>query len=90
MRSPNAVMNAGFMGIFPLTFLSNVFVEPQTLPGALEAFVDVNPISILATASRGLMDGNADGGDILVVLGTAALLTAIFAPLTTRLYRRKT
>jgi ABC-2 type transport system permease protein len=90
MRSPNAVMNAGFMGIFPLTFLSNVFVEPETLPAALEAFVDVNPISILATASRGLMDGNADGGDILVVLGTAALLTAIFAPLTTHLYRRKT
>ena len=62
MRSPNAVMNAGFMGIFPLTFLSNVFVEPETLPAALEAFVDVNPISILATASRGLMEGNADGG----------------------------
>jgi ABC-2 type transport system permease protein len=90
MRSPNAVMNAGFMGIFPLTFLSNVFVEPETLPAALEAFVEVNPISILATASRGLMDGNADGGDILVVLGTAAVLTAIFAPLTTHLYRRKT
>ena len=33
MRSPNAVMNAGFMAIFPLTFLSNVFVEPDTLPG---------------------------------------------------------
>ncbi len=48
LRSPNAVMNAGFMGIFPLTFLSNVFVEPETLPSALEAFVDVNPISILA------------------------------------------
>ena len=32
MRSPNAVMNAGFMAIFPLTFLSNVFVEPETLP----------------------------------------------------------
>ena len=45
LRSPNAVMNAGFMGIFPLTFLSNVFVEPETLPSALEAFVDVNPIS---------------------------------------------
>ena len=88
MRSPNAVMNAGFMGIFPLTFLSNVFVDPETLPAALEAFVDVNPISILATCSRGLMEGNADGGDILIVLAVAAALTAVFAPLTTRLYRR--
>jgi ABC-2 type transport system permease protein len=89
MRSPNAVMNAGFMGIFPLTFLSNVFVEPETLPRVLEAFVDVNPISILATASRGLMEGTAEAGDIGIVLATAAALTAVFAPLTTRLYRSR-
>ena len=89
LRTPNAVMNAGFMGIFPLTFLSNVFVEPDTLPSALEAFVDVNPISILATASRGLMEGNADLGDIAIVLAVAAALTAVFAPLTTRLYRTR-
>jgi ABC-2 type transport system permease protein len=89
MRSPNAVMNAGFMGIFPLTFLSNVFVEPETLPGPLEAFVDVNPISILTDASRGLMEGNASGADIGIVLATAAALTAVFAPLTTHLYRTR-
>jgi daunorubicin/doxorubicin transport system permease protein len=88
LRSPNAVMNAGFMSIFPLTFLSNVFVEPETLPGALEAFVNVNPVSVLATASRGLMDGNAAAGDIAIVLAVAAGLTAAFLPLTTRLYGR--
>src|SRR5919106_2938396 len=90
MRAPNAVMNAGFMGIFPLTFLSNVFVEPETLPSALEAFVNANPISILATASRGLMEGDASGGDIAIVLATAAALTAVFGPLTTHLYRSRT
>jgi ABC-2 type transport system permease protein len=89
MRSPNAVMNAGFMGIFPLTFLSNVFVEPETLPRALEAFVNINPISILADASRGLMEGSVSGTDIGVVLATAAALTAVFAPLTTYLYRTR-
>ncbi len=89
MRSPNAVMNAGFMGIFPLTFLSNVFVDPETLPSALEAFVNANPISVLATASRGLMEGTADIADIAIVLATAAVLTAVFAPLTTRLYGRR-
>ena len=88
LRSPNAVMNAGFMGIFPVTFLSNVFVDPDTLPGVLKAFVDVNPISILATASRGLMEGNVDTADIAVVLAVAAALTLVFAPLTTRLYRK--
>jgi ABC-2 type transport system permease protein len=88
MRSPNAVMNAGFMGIFPVTFLSNVFVDPETLPAGLEAFVNVNPISILVDASRGLMEGTASAGDIGIVLATAAVLTLVFAPLTTRLYQR--
>jgi ABC-2 type transport system permease protein len=88
LRSPSAVMNGGFMAIFPLTFLSNVFVDPATLPSVLRAFVDVNPISLLATASRGLMDGTAASGDVTVVLLVAAGLTAVFAPLTTLLYRR--
>jgi daunorubicin/doxorubicin transport system permease protein len=89
MRAPNAVMNAGFMALFPLTFLSNVFVQPKTLPSALEAFVNANPISVLASASRGLMNGGASAGDIAIVLGTAAALTAIFAPLTVHLYRTR-
>ena len=88
MRTPNAVMNAGFMGLFPLIFLSNIFVEPSTLPSWLEAFVNANPISHLVTAIRDLMGGTAAAGDVALVLGEAALLTAVFAPLTARLYRR--
>ncbi len=89
LRTPNAVMNVGFTAIFPLTFLSNTFVDPETLPAALEAFVNVNPISHLVTASRGLMEGTADAGEILLVLATATGITAIFAPLTSRLYHSK-
>ena len=89
LRAPNAVMNAGFLGIFPLTFLSNVFVDPRTLPSALEAFVEINPISHVVTASRELMEGTWPGGEIVVVLATAVVLTAVFAPLTTRLYRSR-
>ena len=88
MRSPNAVMNAGFMALFPITFLSNAFVDPETLPAGLEAFVNVNPISILVDAARGLMEGNPSGGDIGIVLAVAAALTLVFAPLTVRLYQR--
>jgi len=88
LRSPSAVMNAGFMAIFPLTFLSNVFVDPRTLPGPLKAFVDVNPISLLTTATRGLMHGTATTAEIAVVLAVAGGLTLVFAPLTTRLYGR--
>ena len=89
MRSASAVMNTGFMALFPLIFLSNIFVEPSTLPGSLEAFVEVNPISHLVTATRGLMEGDASAGDIGLVLTEAAALTAVFAPLTVRLYRVK-
>jgi len=89
LRSPSAVMNAGFMFIFPLTFLSNAFVEPETLPSVLEAFVNVNPISIMTDAARGLMAGDAVGGDVAISLGVAAGLTLIFAPLTSRLYRTR-
>jgi ABC-2 type transport system permease protein len=89
MRSPNAVLNGGFMTLFPITFISNAFVPPETLPSGLEAFVDVNPISQVVTAARGLMDGTASAGDILLVLAISAALTAVFAPLTTHLYRNR-
>ena len=87
MRNPNAVMNTGFMVLFPLIFLSNIFVDPSTLPGWLEAFVDVNPISHLTTAVRGLMGGTAEAGDIGLVVLEGVALVAVFAPLTVRLYR---
>ena len=88
MRSPSAVMNTGFMALFPLVFLSNTLVDPTTLPSALEAFVNVNPVSSLVTAARGLMAGDASAGDIGLVLAEAGVLVAIFAPLTVRLYRK--
>jgi ABC-2 type transport system permease protein len=89
MRAPRAVSAAGNMALFPLVFLSNVFVAPETLPAWLEAFVDVSPIAHLATAARALMEGTVAGLEVAVSLGTAAVLTAVFAPLTTYLYGRK-
>lgn len=89
LRTPSAVMNGGFMALFPLTFLSNAFVEPETLPGWLEAVVDANPVSHLVTGTRGLMDGTATTGDVVLVLMTALAMTLVFAPLTSYLYRRR-
>jgi ABC-2 type transport system permease protein len=89
MRAPNAVMNTGFMALFPLIFISNGFVPQETLPDWLETIVEINPISHVVTAVRGLMDGTASGGDIGLVLIEAAVLAAVFAPLTTRLYRTR-
>jgi ABC-2 type transport system permease protein len=90
LRTPNAVMSLGFVLLFPLTFLSNIFVDPDTMPAGLRAFADANPVSHLVTATRGLMEGNATVGELLYVLAVSAVLTAVFAPLTTWLYRRRT
>ena len=89
VRTPGAVSNISLLLVFPLTFASNVFVDPETMPGWLRAFVDVNPISHLVTAERGLMAGTATTGQITWVLLAATLLIAVFAPLTMHLYRSK-
>ena len=89
MRSPRAIMSVGLTVLFPLTFVSNVFVAPSTMPPWLRTFVDVNPISHLVTVERGLMNGTATAAQIIWVLAASALLTAVFAPLTMRLYRNK-
>jgi ABC-2 type transport system permease protein len=86
MQTPDAVIQVSMTVLFPLTFASNVFVDPDTMPGWVQAFVRVNPISHLASASRGLMHGTLQAGDVGWVLLWSALLVAIFAPLTMRLY----
>jgi ABC-2 type transport system permease protein len=89
MRTPGAVMNLGVSVLFPLTMASNVFVDPDTTPGWLQTIIDVNPVSHLVTATRGLMDGTATVGQVAWVLTASAALVAVFAPLTMRLYARK-
>jgi ABC-2 type transport system permease protein len=89
LRTPSAVMNAGMLVLFPLTFASNVFVSPATLPGWLRAFVHANPITHLVTAERGLLNGGATVAEVSWVLLAAVMLTAAFAPLTAMLYRSK-
>jgi ABC-2 type transport system permease protein len=89
LRTPHSVNVAGLVFLFPLTFTSNVFVDPQTMPGWLQTFIDVNPISHLVTAARGVIYGTATTGQIGWVLIAGAVLVAVFAPLTVQLYRHK-
>lgn len=89
LRTPNAVMGVSMMVLMPLTFASNIFVDPSTMPVALQRFVDVNPVSHLVTAVRGLMAGTPDGGEIVWVLVASVVLTAVFGPITMRLYRTR-
>ena len=89
LRSEKSVMGVSMMVIFPLTFLSNIYVSPTTMPGWLRVFVDINPISHLVTGVRSMMAGTWDVPAVLITLGASALLVAVFGTLTMRLYNRK-
>lgn len=88
LRSPESVMGVSMMVLFPLTFLSNVFVSIDTMPGWLQPVVEANPVSVLVDAVRSLMVGAPDGGAILTVLVISGGLVAVFGPLTMRAYAR--
>lgn len=76
--------------LFPLTFLSNAFVPVDTMPEWLQWFVNINPISHLVTAVRDLANTGTIGEDLAVSLIGAAVIVAVFAPLTVRAYMRRT
>ena len=81
-------MGVSMLVITPITFGSNVFVDPATMPGWLQAFVEVNPVSHLVTAERGLMSGASVGSEVVTVLGWCGVLVAVFGTLTMRRYGR--
>jgi ABC-2 type transport system permease protein len=89
IRTPTTVMTLGFTFLFPLVFASNIMVDPATMPDWLRAFVDVNPVSLMTTALRGLMGGGATLGQIALALIAPVALTAILAPTTLWLYLRR-
>ncbi|MGH3679764.1 MAG: ABC transporter permease [Natronosporangium sp.] len=98
-RDPERVQIFGFTALFPVTFVSNVFVPTETMPGWLQAFVNVNPVSILSDACRALMLGDKSigtpwhvasaGPPVLQSLIWAAVIVAIFAPLSVWALKRK-
>ena len=91
------VNNVSFMFIFPLTFIANTFVPIETLPGPLKVFAEWNPVSTVAQAVREAF-GNTGGAPvpdawslqnpILYTLIWAAVIVAIFVPLSTHQYNK--
>lgn len=89
LRTPGAVMTLSWLVLMPVTFASNIYVDPATMPAWLQNIVAVNPVTHLVTALRGFMDGNLAPLQLILALVTPAILTAIFGPLAMYLYRRE-
>lgn len=88
-RSVGAVQGISFLLLFPLTFLSNAFVPVDTMPRALQWFVNANPVSHLVSAVRELANNGVIGVEVIWALLGALLVVVVFAPLTVRGYMRK-
>jgi oleandomycin transport system permease protein len=89
VSAPEKVQIFGFVLIFPITFASNAFAPTGTMPGWLQAWVKVNPVSVLADATRGLLSGGAVAGPVVESLLWAAGLLAVFAPLSVWAFKRR-
>jgi ABC-2 type transport system permease protein len=87
-KSARSVQGMSMMILFPLTFLSNAFVPVDTLPGWLQTFVDINPVSHLVSATRDLANDAVITGQVGWTLLAGVVVIAIFAPLSVLSYRR--
>jgi oleandomycin transport system permease protein len=88
-RSPEAVNTFGFMLILPLTFMSSTFAPVASMPGWLQAFVKVNPITFVVDATRGLMLGGTVGEPLTKAAISLVAIVVVFAPLAIARYRRR-
>jgi ABC transporter DrrB family efflux protein len=89
VRNPETTQSVGFIWVFPLVFASSAFVPTDTMPGAVQTFADVNPVTLVVDAARALTIGDGDAlGPTLGTLAWLAGLLAIFVPLSVRAFRR--
>jgi ABC-2 type transport system permease protein/oleandomycin transport system permease protein len=86
--SPEAAQSLGFIVIFPLTFISSAFVPVESMPGALQAFAEVNPFTIVVDAMRSLFLGAPAGNDVWGAFAWSLGIAAVFAFLSVQRYKR--
>jgi ABC-2 type transport system permease protein/oleandomycin transport system permease protein len=84
VKSVEAANSAGFMWMFPLTFISSAFVAPETMPGWLQPVAEANPFTLVTNATRALYNGLDPGADLWWSVLWAAGITVVFATVSFR------
>src|SRR5690606_32859109 len=87
VKSVEAANSAGFIWMFPLTFISSAFVSTSTMPGPLQAVADVNPFSIATNASRALYNGRDPGNNVIWMILWAVGIIVVFSALSLRKFK---
>jgi oleandomycin transport system permease protein len=89
MKTAQAVQGVAMLVLMPLQFGSSIFAPPTTMPGWLQGFTKVNPLSNLADAARALINGGAVAHSVWITLAWAVGITVVTAPLAVMRFRRK-
>jgi ABC transporter DrrB family efflux protein len=90
VSSPEAANGAGFVLVFPITFISSAFVPVESMPDGLQQFAQANPVSQVVDAMRALWLGAPAGNHIWLSIVWCLVIIAIFAPLAVSKYRKAT
>lgn len=88
VKTPEAANSAGFIAVFPLTFISSAFVPVQSMPDGLRQFAEVNPFTIVVNAMRHLWLGAPAGNNVWEALLWSAGIFVVFSTLAVARYRR--
>jgi ABC transporter DrrB family efflux protein len=88
VKSVEAANSAGFIWMFPLTFVSSAFVSTTTMPGWLKPIADGNPFTVVTNATRALYNGKSPGADAWIAGAWAVGITIVFAYLSARRFNR--
>jgi oleandomycin transport system permease protein len=89
MREPGGVQGTAFLVLFPLTFGTSMITPKETLPGWLQAWLDINPVNHAMVAARALMLGGPAAAAVWWTLLSGVVFLAVFAPLAVLAYRRR-
>jgi len=90
VKTAESVMTLSFLVLFPLTFVSNIFVDPATMPAWVRVIVGMNPVTHLTTATRTFMHGGGVAwSSVAWVLMASATIVAVFGPISLWLYRKE-
>ncbi len=90
VSSVEAANSAGFVWMFPFTFVSSAFVDPSQMPGWLQPIAVNNPFTIATNASRAMYNGIDPGSDLWVTVAWSIGIVVVFAAWSTRQFARST
>jgi ABC transporter DrrB family efflux protein len=88
--SVEAANSAGFIWMFPLTFVSSAFVDPSSMPGWLQPIANNNPFTLVTNATRALYNGRDPGSDLWLAVAWAIGIILVFGLLATRKFASST